>query len=621
MRRYLLVLVALLLALVTSAQLSSSPALATNTGYVHSEGTSIVDNSGASFTLQAMNLGGILNWEGWLMGMQTNPVSNNQNLSESSIESQLMTLTNNSTTAANFPKQLALQGVTQADLHAIKNLKSGQYNAVRVPFNHVLIDGGATYDPNNPDGINYDFSTLDNVVTAAANEQMYVILDLHAAPGGQSTVFTADPDGGQAKLWSVANNKDATAALWKHLAAHFATNPWVAGYDLLNEPILPFGVPVTALTSLYQQIISAIRTVDTHHMVIIEGNTAATALPWTTRFDTTYTNEMWEFHQYSVSEKDRQGQIDGWLNLTQQVGVPLWDGEFGESSDSLVSSGVRMYSNNLNGLAGYAFWTWKKVNVKNAFGVLKYFPALEEVSLSNAPDWKTVLNYLDNGGTAPSSSVTLAGINEYLSAVPYLNTATPPQPNLIESSLVKKDVTGVPVNQDTPIGPLEAAANAADTTCSGTHDDGFESNPANAYHSDGALAINANGAGDCQQYYNYNIPVLTGKVIDGIQVSPLWRANSSAGNPFLTVQLSWDSGAHWTVAASTPFGTTTATPRSDAIGSEDGEFWTASPYNWTPTNLTSSTFRVRVQANCGTPASCTATQFQLDYLPLYIYAH
>ena len=73
---------------------------------------------------------------------------------------------------------------------------------------------------------------------------MWVILDLHAAPGGQgSDLAISDRDPAQPSLWDSAENQRRTVALWREIARRYADNPWVGGYDILNEPNWDFDGP------------------------------------------------------------------------------------------------------------------------------------------------------------------------------------------------------------------------------------------------------------------------------------------------------------------------------------------------------------------------------------------
>src|SRR3546814_7990770 len=81
------------------------------------------------------------------------------------------------------------------------------------------------------------FARIDALIDWARANQIYVILDLHAAPGGQGTDLPiADRDPDAPSLWDSAENQRRTVALWRKLAARYADEPWVGGYDILNEP-------------------------------------------------------------------------------------------------------------------------------------------------------------------------------------------------------------------------------------------------------------------------------------------------------------------------------------------------------------------------------------------------
>jgi endoglycosylceramidase len=106
--------------------------------------------------------------------------------------------------------------------------------------------------------------------------------------------YFANPAEGHAwdEFWLNAKAPDGVglqvhyARTWAHVAAYFAGNPAVAGYEVMNEPwpgtaglprcAVPFvGCPVfdsTLLTAFYRRVDTAIRTVDPAHTVYIEPN-------------------------------------------------------------------------------------------------------------------------------------------------------------------------------------------------------------------------------------------------------------------------------------------------------------------------------------------------------------
>ncbi|MFW8092289.1 glycoside hydrolase family 5 protein, partial [Klebsiella pneumoniae] len=56
---------------------------------------------------------------------------------------------------------------------------------------------------------------------------------------------------------------------WQFLADRYKDEPAIAGYDLLNEPYAPSNELVV---SFFERLIHAIREVDPHHILFVEGN-------------------------------------------------------------------------------------------------------------------------------------------------------------------------------------------------------------------------------------------------------------------------------------------------------------------------------------------------------------
>jgi endoglycosylceramidase len=112
------------------------------------------------------------------------------------------------------------------------------------------------------------------------------------------------------------------ARAWAHVAAHFATDTAVAGYEVMNEPwpgtfgercAIPFvGCPYFdshTLTSFYRRVVTAIRTVDTVHTVYIEPNVLFS------QSDRTYVGAIadhrigFAFHDYCSTENLTQRNV------------------------------------------------------------------------------------------------------------------------------------------------------------------------------------------------------------------------------------------------------------------------------------------------------------------------
>ncbi|MEO1712845.1 MAG: carbohydrate-binding protein, partial [Bacteroidota bacterium] len=219
------------------------------------------------------------------------------------------------------------------------------------------------------------------------------------APGGQgydSGISDYDPD--KPSLWESPANKAKTVALWKRLAERYVDEPWVAGYDLLNEPNwdLPGGV---ALRALYEEITDSIRTVDDQHMIIIEGNWFAndfTGLtpPWDP-------NMVYSPHKYwSVND---QGSMQFAFDLRDNFNVPLYLGESGENSNVWFRDAIRLFEDND---MGWAWWPMKKIDA-----------IAGPLSVEKTPEYQTLLDYWSGNGPVPTAAFAidaLMGITEGL---------------------------------------------------------------------------------------------------------------------------------------------------------------------------------------------------------------
>ena len=129
---------------------------------------------------------------------------------------------------------------------------------------------------------------------------IYTILDLHTAPGGQNTDWHSDNGGHIANLWNYKDNQDRVVWLWEQLAAHYKDNRWIAGYNPLNEPAEPKHI---RLVEYYNRLYDAIRSIDAHHTLFLDGNTFASDF---THFSDEYVKK-WKNTSYSIHDYSRFG--------------------------------------------------------------------------------------------------------------------------------------------------------------------------------------------------------------------------------------------------------------------------------------------------------------------------
>ncbi|MBN2442686.1 MAG: cellulase family glycosylhydrolase, partial [Spirochaetales bacterium] len=147
---------------------------------------------------------------------------------------------------------------------------------------------------------------LDQNVGWAKEYGLFLILNIHIPQGGFQSM------GGGTALWDVPENQNRLAALWKAIAQRYAYEPAIAGYDLLNEPVVSVGVE--QWKSLAQRLVDEIRTVDTNHLLIVEqlagiaGDWTAAADPEYAWFlvDDPYQNIMYDFHFYEPVDYSHQ---------------------------------------------------------------------------------------------------------------------------------------------------------------------------------------------------------------------------------------------------------------------------------------------------------------------------
>jgi len=356
--------------------------------YVQRAGRLILDGEGRPMQLRGMNLSGWLSWEGWLMG--------GGQLADSTIDARLRQVLGD-VEAERFRAAYADTFIGEADIARIAKLG---YNVVRVPINYRVL---ATPGGNGTDG----WPLLDRLLDWCEQYHIYVILDLQAAPGGQSPLFTADPTAG-GSLWTSPARKAETVALWKRIAQQYRDRTIVAGYDLLNEPIPSDS---RALLGLYRQLVSAIRAVDPYHLLILEGSNRSRDLSLFAESLTV--NQLLSFHLHQPNAAARQQLLSAYAKQSEAQHMPVWNGEFGEDGYEIVKGALVALTDPRYGIAGQCFWNWKMApNVH---------PGLQLVQVS--PGWIAVVAWmsLPEKYPQPTHAAALAAAHEYLTALPLAN--------------------------------------------------------------------------------------------------------------------------------------------------------------------------------------------------------
>jgi hypothetical protein len=328
-------------------QLDGEPGMtAQSTGFVGVQGRRFVAPDGATLHLKGINLGNWMVPEGYMFKFDR---ASSPKLIYTAIE-QLV----GDQRARSFWRDFRDSYITRADIRFIKRLG---FNSVRVPLHYRLFLSAR--DSNTLDGPGV--ALLDRLIGWCREEGLYVILDMHAAPGGQ-TGDNIDDSWGHPFLYDSEHNQALLIHIWRTLAERYADEPAVLGYDLLNEPIAHFldtDYFNPKLEPLFKRIATAIREVDPNHIIILSG------AQWGTNLEVLgapFDGKLaYTFHTYG--SEPVQDSIQRYIDFAETHDVPLWLGESGENTDEWVAAMRQLLED--NGI-GWAFWPYKKIDSPSA---------------------------------------------------------------------------------------------------------------------------------------------------------------------------------------------------------------------------------------------------------------
>ena len=230
--RYISILLACLLCCMACA-----PENLPKEAFVHVEGEYLVEPDGDTLFIKGTNLGNWLNPEGYMFGFQkTN--------SAGMIDRMFCELVGPDFTAE-FWKLFKDNYVTREDIRFIAETGA---NTIRVPFHYKLFtDEDYMGLKAGQDG----FKRLDDVIGWCRESRLYVILDMHDAPGGQ-TGDNIDDSYGYPWLFESETSQQLFCDIWRRIAEHYRNEPVVLGYDLINEPIAPYFENMAELNKLLE---------------------------------------------------------------------------------------------------------------------------------------------------------------------------------------------------------------------------------------------------------------------------------------------------------------------------------------------------------------------------------
>ncbi len=340
-------------------------------GFVRTSGRYLVTPANQRVLLRGINLGNWLEPEGYMFLLEGGPAAPRE------IEGFVNELIG-PTDAIKFWREYREQYITERD---ISFLRKAGFNSVRIPLHYkFFLPGG--------DG----FALLDRVIAWCRAAGLWVILDMHCAPGGQ-TGTNIDDSWGYPWLFESTPDQDLTVEVWKRLAAHYRDETAILGYDLLNEPIPHFPQLQkynSRLEPLYKRICSTIRAVDSNHVIILGG----------ARWDSNFkvfgppfdSNVMYTFHKYWTDPKPEA--IREYLDFRERYNVPVWLGESGENTDEWIEQFVRVLENNE---VGWCFWPYKKMEKASSI-----------VSFAQPVHWAEIVAYAKMPGNTGGAEKRIA---------------------------------------------------------------------------------------------------------------------------------------------------------------------------------------------------------------------
>lgn len=219
---------------------------------LHIEEKRVRDPSGKPVYLRGICIGSWLNKENFLTGF----------LGTDSVMTKAMYCELGKERADTFFKTYHDVFITEKDFAYLAGIGM---NVVRIAVNYHTFEDDMDPYHYKSDGFYY----LDKAVEWGRKYGIYIIVDLHALPGGQNFRWHSDNSSGSALLWEHYDFQKRALGIWKHIAIHYKDEPCIAGYDLMNEPEAP---GLHELHDFYEMLITTIRETGDRHILFLEGN-------------------------------------------------------------------------------------------------------------------------------------------------------------------------------------------------------------------------------------------------------------------------------------------------------------------------------------------------------------
>ena len=370
--------------------------------FVLTDGTGLVTEDGVPFEIRGTNLGNWLNLEGYMFQFPKS-ASSSRTINDALCEAvgpEYM---------ADFWRRFREDYITEDD---VKFIASTGATVIRLPFHYKLFTGETYLGTSDPEE---GFRLVDRVVDWSRRWGLRVILDMHDCPGGQ-TGDNIDDSYGYPWLFTDGASQEKFLDVWGRIARHYADEPVVLGYDLMNEPIAHYFPDRDSLNlrlqPLMKRAVAKVREYDARHIVILGG------AQWNSNFkvydDFTFdSNIVYSCHIYKCPPV--KGSLGGFLRFREKSGRPMYMGETGENTDEWVKSFREALEK--NGI-GWTFWTYKRLDTGRSF-----------VSIEKPEGWDDLVSFIDSDRStfaalrenAPDRELCRKALEEYLEGCKFGN--------------------------------------------------------------------------------------------------------------------------------------------------------------------------------------------------------
>ncbi|MGO9658760.1 MAG: glycoside hydrolase family 5 protein [Acidimicrobiales bacterium] len=349
--------------------------------WLSTRGSRIETSSGTPVVLRGVGLGGWMNMENFITGYP----------SAESVQRWALFKVLGEDNYERFFSRFLDVFFTDEDAAFLASLG---LNCVRLPVNYRHFEDDMAPFELKEDG----FLLLDRAIERCAHHGLYSVIDLHALPGAQNQHWHSDNPTHWAAFWQHKHFQDRAVNLWEALARRYRDNPWVAGYNPVNEPGDARG---TAIWPFYQRLHAAVRAIDSRHILFLDGNRYSTDF---SVFEEVWPNTVYTCHDYALPGFADGGGYPGtsrgtyvdrdivekvFLERTRfmrDTGTPIWVGEFGpvytgdaardEERYRLLADQLAIYEAHR---AGWSLWTYKDVGLQGLVYASPTSPYVERI--------------------------------------------------------------------------------------------------------------------------------------------------------------------------------------------------------------------------------------------------